>query len=97
MRLVPGVLGNAASLTHESFSDGLLEHPHFTRPAEWRGHPVPEVLLSGHHARVAEWRRQASLARTAALRPDLLDTAALTPHDLRLLDAVRAHEPVEED
>lgn len=74
-RLVPGVLGNAASAVEESYSSGLLEHPHFTRPAQWRGESVPEVLLSGHHARIAEWRHQASLQRTRALRPDLLSAS----------------------
>ncbi len=85
MRLLPGVLGNADSLEHESYNEGLLEHPHYTRPAEWRGVGVPEVLLSGHHARVAEWRRRESLRRTARLRPDLLKTASLTPQDQRFL------------
>lgn len=85
MRLLPGVLGNAESLDHESYNEGLLEHPHYTRPAEWRGRSVPEVLLSGHHARIAEWRRRASLQRTALLRPDLLKTASLTPRDERIL------------
>jgi tRNA (guanine37-N1)-methyltransferase len=85
MRLLPGVLGNAESLDHESYNEGLLEHPHYTRPAEWRGRAVPEVLLSGHHARIAEWRRRASLQRTGELRPDLLKTASLTPRDERIL------------
>lgn len=85
MRLRPGVLGNADSLAHESYNEGLLEHPHYTRPADWRGKGVPDVLLSGHHARVAEWRRRASLQRTARLRPDLLKTASLTPQDERFL------------
>ncbi|MEZ4434512.1 MAG: tRNA (guanosine(37)-N1)-methyltransferase TrmD [bacterium] len=85
MRLLPGVLGNAESLDHESYTEGLLEHPHYTRPADWRGRPVPEVLLSGHHARIADWRRRASLQRTARLRPDLLKTASLTPRDERIL------------
>lgn len=76
-RLVPGVLGNAASAVEESYSSGLLEHPHFTRPAVWRGEEVPPVLLSGHHARIAEWRHRASLQRTYALRPDLLTPAQL--------------------
>ncbi|WP_420637566.1 tRNA (guanosine(37)-N1)-methyltransferase TrmD [Candidatus Poriferisocius sp.] len=72
-RLVPGVLGNELSVADESFSHhGLLEYPHYTRPAEFRGHSVPEVLRSGHHARVDRWRRAQSLARTAALRPDLM-------------------------
>ncbi len=78
LRLVPGVLGNAESAQEESFSDGLLEHPHYTRPAEWRGRAVPDVLLSGHHARIAEWRRRASLKRTAHIRPDLINEASLT-------------------
>lgn len=85
MRLRPGVLGNAESLATESYNEGLLEHPHYTRPAEWRGVGVPEVLLSGHHARIAEWRRRASLRRTVRLRPDLLKSASLTPRDERFL------------
>ncbi|MCA9539869.1 MAG: tRNA (guanosine(37)-N1)-methyltransferase TrmD [Myxococcales bacterium] len=85
MRLLPGVLGNADSLSSESYTDGLLEHPHYTRPAQWRGRPVPEVLLSGHHGRVGEWRRRESLRRTARLRPDLLQKASLTPAEERLL------------
>jgi tRNA (guanine37-N1)-methyltransferase len=72
-RLVPGVLGNADSSAEESFSAGLLEHPHYTRPREWRGHEVPEVLLSGHHARIDAWRHEQAVARTRARRPDLLE------------------------
>jgi tRNA (guanine37-N1)-methyltransferase len=71
VRLLPGVLGNAASTEEESFSDGLLEHPQYTRPADWRGHPIPEVLLSGNHARIAAWRRAQSEAITQERRPDL--------------------------
>ena len=71
-RLVPGVMGNEDSAREESFADGLLEYPHYTRPAELRGWEVPEVLRSGDHARVARWRRAQALARTAARRPDLL-------------------------
>ena len=71
-RLVPGVMGNDASAGEESFVDGLLEHPQYTRPADFRGWAVPEVLRSGDHARVARWRRAASLARTLARRPDLI-------------------------
>lgn len=71
VRLLPGVLGNLASTEEESFSDGLLEHPHYTRPAEWQGRTIPEVLTSGHHGRVAEWRRAQSEALTEARRPDL--------------------------
>ncbi|HET9059088.1 MAG TPA: tRNA (guanosine(37)-N1)-methyltransferase TrmD [Acidimicrobiales bacterium] len=71
-RLVPGVMGNTSSAAEESFSDGLLEYPQYTRPAQFREWPVPEVLLSGHHGRVASWRRAASLARTIERRPDLI-------------------------
>lgn len=70
-RLIPGVVGNAESLTEESHSDGLLEYPVYTKPAEWRGHPVPEVLLSGHHANIAQWRSDQQIQRTRRLRPDL--------------------------
>ena len=71
-RLLPGVLGNADSLTEESHAAGLLEAPVYTKPASWRGHEVPEVLRSGDHARIARWRRTQSLLRTAARRPDML-------------------------
>ncbi|MBV8295456.1 MAG: tRNA (guanosine(37)-N1)-methyltransferase TrmD [Acidimicrobiia bacterium] len=71
-RLVPGVMGNEASAEDESFRHGLLEYPHYTRPAEFRGWPVPEVLRSGDHDRVARWRRAQSLARTVDRRPDLV-------------------------
>lgn len=72
VRLLPGVLGNAASAVEESFEDGLLEHPHYTRPVELRGLTVPEVLRSGDHGAVAAWRHAQALARTRAVRPDLL-------------------------
>ncbi|MHA6344447.1 tRNA (guanosine(37)-N1)-methyltransferase TrmD [Roseivivax sp. CAU 1761] len=71
VRLLPGVLGNAASVEEESFSDGLLEHPHYTRPANWRGREIPAVLMSGHHGEIAAWRRAQSEALTRARRPDL--------------------------
>ena len=71
IRLRPGVLGNADSAVEESFSNGLLEHPQFTKPAEWQGHPIPEVLLSGNHAKIADWRRAQSEAITKARRPDM--------------------------
>jgi len=71
VRLLPGVLGNEASTEEESFSNGLLEHPHYTRPAEWHGHSIPEVLTSGDHAKVAAWRREMSERLTAERRPDL--------------------------
>ncbi|GAB1642591.1 tRNA (guanosine(37)-N1)-methyltransferase TrmD [Krasilnikovia sp. MM14-A1259] len=71
-RLLPGVLGNADSLTEESHAAGLLEAPVYTKPAQWRGHEVPDVLRSGDHGRIARWRREQSLLRTATRRPDLL-------------------------
>ena len=71
-RLVPGVLGNPESVAHDSFEVGLLDHPHYTRPAEFRGMHVPEVLRSGDHGRIARWRLAASLARTVERRPDLI-------------------------
>lgn len=71
-RLVPGVVGNPESLVEESHEDGLLEYPSYTKPAQWRGRAVPEVLLSGNHARIAQWRREQQVQRTAARRPDLL-------------------------
>ena len=85
-RLVPGVMGNAASAVDESFGEGLLEYPQYTRPAEFKGMPVPEVLLSGNHAAIRRWRRQQSLQVTRARRPDLLQQAPLTPEDQFLLD-----------
>jgi len=90
-RLVPGVMGNQASADDESFSDGLLEYPHYTRPAEFRGWPVPEVLRTGDHGRIARWRRAQALHRTLERRPDLIegrgglsddDRALLAEHDL---------------
>ena len=88
-RLLPGVVGNPESLVEESHgASGLLEYPVFTRPPQWRGHTVPEVLLSGHHARIARWRRDQALERTALRRPDLLarlDTASLDAHDRTVL------------
>lgn len=72
-RLVPGVVGNPESLVEESHEDGLLEYPSYTKPAAWRGYDVPDVLLSGHHGRVAEWRREQQHERTRQRRPDLLE------------------------
>jgi tRNA (guanine37-N1)-methyltransferase len=85
-RLLPGVIGNAESLVHESHADGLLEGPAFTKPPEWRGRSVPDVLLSGNHAQIDRWRRDESLRRTATRRPDLLDV--LDPSDLDQADRV---------
>lgn len=72
-RLIPGVIGNAESLAEESHSDGLLEYPSYTKPASWRGLDVPEVLRGGNHAEIARWRKEQSLERTKAVRPDLLE------------------------
>lgn len=80
-RLTPGVLGKEESFADESFSDGLLEYPQYTRPPVFMGREVPEVLLSGHHENVAKWRREQALLRTAEKRPDLLAKAALTEKD----------------
>ena len=71
IRLLPGVLGNAESVEEESHSNGLLEHPHYTRPAEWQGRPIPDVLTSGHHGKIADWRREEAEKLTRARRPDL--------------------------
>lgn len=88
-RLVPGVLGAAGSAEHDSFSDGLLEYPQYTRPIEFEGLRVPDVLLSGNHQAVAAWRRREQLRRTMARRPDLLESASLSKSDLKLLDELR--------
>ena len=84
-RLRPGVLGNEASPDDESFADGLLEYPHYTRPADFRGMEVPEVLRSGNHGRVARWRRAGALVRTLALRPDLIERRGGFTNDDRAL------------
>ncbi|MGI6664082.1 MAG: tRNA (guanosine(37)-N1)-methyltransferase TrmD [Christensenellaceae bacterium] len=82
MRYVPGVLGNEESVAQESFSyDGLLEYPQYTRPADFRGMPVPEVLLSGHHANIVAWQRRKAIEKTAEVRPDLLKKAHLTEEE----------------
>ncbi len=84
-RFIPGVLGSAESPEEESFSDGLLEYPQYTRPRELDGRTVPDVLLSGDHAKIRAWRRRESLAATARFRPDLLETADLSESDLKIL------------
>ena len=91
VRLLPGVLGNAESLAEESHVGGLLEYPVYTKPAQWRGRDVPDVLLSGDHGRIAAWRREQSLRRTAERRPDLvaaLDPATLSTADVSVLQAL---------
>jgi tRNA (guanine37-N1)-methyltransferase len=84
-RLLPGVMGNDQSAGDESFADGLLEYPQYTRPLEFRGYAVPEVLRSGDHARIARWRRAEALRRTIARRPDLLEDRGLTAADEAVL------------
>ena len=92
-RLVPGVVGDAQSVVEESFAGGVLDYPHYTRPLEYRGVKVPDVLVSGHHAEVRRWRRRAALERTLERRPDLLERAGLDDESRALLDEVRrAHE-----
>jgi tRNA (guanine37-N1)-methyltransferase len=92
-RLVPGVMGNEASAGEESFVDGLLEAPHYTRPADFRGWVVPEILRSGDHGRVARWRRAQALARTLARRPDLIEArGGLTAEEEALVEEVRRDE-----
>jgi len=88
-RLLPGVLGAAGSAEHDSFSDGLLEYPQYTRPVEFEGQRVPEVLLSGNHKAIAAWRRREQLRRTLKRRPDLLAGASLSKADLKLLEELR--------
>jgi len=90
MRLIPGVLGSIESTCEESHTAGLLEYPHYTRPSEFRGLRVPEVLLSGHHVEIAKWRHQESIRRTLVRRPDLLNGAPLSPSDRRLISILEA-------
>ena len=84
-RLIPGVLHNDTSADFESFQDNLLEYPQYTRPEEWHGKKVPEILLSGHHANIEKWRREQSVIRTAERRPDLLEKADLTQKEKELV------------
>lgn len=88
-RLLPGVLGDETSPESESFSSGLLEYPQYTRPAEYRGYKVPDVLLSGNHAEIEKWRREQALIRTYTRRPDLLEGAPLNEKDRRFLEELR--------
>lgn len=93
VRLQPGALGNETSAVTDSFSTGLLEYPHYTRPAEFRGWKVPDILLSGHHANIEVWRREQALQRTLERRPDLLETAELTKKDLKALEILKKNSP----
>ncbi|GEN30407.1 tRNA (guanine37-N1)-methyltransferase [Cerasibacillus quisquiliarum] len=89
IRLLPGVLGNTQSITEDSFTTGLLEHPHYTRPANFRGMKVPGVLLSGHHEKIATWRREQSLKRTYERRPELLTQVQLTEREKQFLKELK--------
>lgn len=96
VRLLPGVLGNESSAVTDSFSTGLLEYPHYTRPADFRGWTVPDVLLSGHHAKVEQWRKEQSLRRTVERRPDLLESIELNETDRKLLERIIAERQANE-
>jgi tRNA (guanine37-N1)-methyltransferase len=89
-RLVPGVLGDEESAYRDSFGDGLLDHPHYTRPADFRGMKVPDALLSGNHAGIEKWRRRESLRATLIKRPDLLETADLMDEDRKVLEELKS-------
>jgi tRNA (guanine37-N1)-methyltransferase len=94
VRLCPGVLGDDESAKEESFSWGILDYPHYTRPPEFMGHGVPDMLLSGNHAKIAEWRRREALKRTLEKRPDLLKTAALSAEDKRMLQELCSQKEI---
>ena len=96
-RLVPGVVGDEQSVAQDSFSRGLLDYPHYTRPVEIAGHRVPDVLLSGHHADVRRWRRKAALVRTLERRPELIATAMLDEEERALLDEIRRERSEREE
>jgi len=88
VRLLPGAIGSSVSLVEESHMEGLLEYPQYTRPPEYRGWKVPDVLLSGNHKEITDWRRAQSLRRTASRRPDLLNKASLTDKEHKMLKSV---------
>jgi tRNA (guanine37-N1)-methyltransferase len=93
LRLLPGVLGSEASPLEDSHATGLLEYPHYTRPADFRGWQVPEVLLSGNHARITRWRREQIIRRTLERRPDLLEKASLGKEDKKMVERLTNPEP----
>jgi tRNA (guanine37-N1)-methyltransferase len=90
IRLLPGVLGDPGATADDSFASGLLEYPHYTRPAVYRGYSVPEILLSGHHAEIDRWRRRQALLRTYERRPDLLARANLSKADIEFLEQLKS-------
>lgn len=89
VRLLPEVLGNEKSAVQDSFSSGLLEHPHYTRPANFRGLEVPDILLSGNHAKIEKWRKEQSLKRTYERRKDMLESIQLSDEDRKLLNKIK--------
>jgi tRNA (guanine37-N1)-methyltransferase len=94
-RLIPGVVGDTRSVEEDSFSRGLLDYPHYTRPSEFSGAKVPEVLMSGHHEQVRRWRKKTAIQRTLERRPELLDTAAMDDEERALLDEIRKEQETE--
>ena len=88
-RLLPGVVGNEFSVKNDSFYRGILDHPHYTRPEEFRGKRVPEVLLSGHHKNIENWRRREAIKRTLKRRPELLEKLEITEEDKRILEEIK--------
>jgi tRNA (guanine37-N1)-methyltransferase len=95
-RLVPGVVGDTRSVEEDSFSRGLLDYPHYTRPSEFAGQKVPDVLLSGHHEQVRRWRKMTAIRRTLERRPELLDPAAMDDEELALLGEIRKEQETEQ-
>ena len=94
-RLVPGVVGDSRSVEEDSFSRGLLDYPHYTRPSEFAGQKVPDVLLSGHHEEVRLWRKKTALRRTLERRPELINAAALDDEERAMLDDIRREQEKE--
>lgn len=92
VRLLPGVVGNESSILEDSHSTGLLEHPHYTRPAEYRGMSVPDVLMSGHHGNIEEWRHKESVRRTFERRPDMIETLDLSDKELQWIEEFKTEE-----
>lgn len=92
VRLLPDVLGNQESAQADSFSTGLLEHPHYTRPADFRGYKVPDILLSGDHAKIAAWRKEESLRRTYERRSELINFQRLSDEDIKLINRIENRE-----
>ena len=87
--MIPGVLGDDESILEESFSDGLLEYPHYTRPSEVNGESVPDILLSGDHKKIEQWRKIQSLKNTQMRRPDLIDRSKLTEDQVKVIDDLK--------